>query len=104
MKQYGLNDRFTTLASMFSDFLVWRIISQEKGYYRVVSEFGEKLAEISGKFRYEANSISDFPAIGDFVMIDWNETGGNAIIHHVLQRKSCFTRKAAGERQEQVIA
>ena len=31
MKQYGLNDRFTTLASMFSDFLVGRIISQEKG-------------------------------------------------------------------------
>ena len=104
MKKYGLNDRFTTLAAMYSDFIVGRILSQEKGYYRIVCEFGEKLAEISGKFRYEVDSISDFPAVGDFVMIDWNGSGGNAIIHHLLQRKSCFTRKAAGERQEQVVA
>ena len=44
MKKYGLNDRFTTLAAMYSDFIVGRILSQEKGYYRIVCEFGEKLA------------------------------------------------------------
>ena len=104
MKQYGLNDRFTTLAIMYSDFIVGRIVSQEKGMYRIVTELGEKLAEVSGKFRYEASCPSDFPGVGDFVMVDWNHTGGNAVIHHVLPRKSCFTRKAAGERQEQVVS
>ena len=54
MKHYGLDDRFRALASMYSDFVVGRILSQEKGLYRVITEFGEKLAEISGKFRYEA--------------------------------------------------
>lgn len=104
MKQYGLNDRFTTLAIMYSDFIVGRIVSQEKGMYRIVTELGEKMAEVSGKFRYEASCPSDFPAVGDFVMVDLNHTGGNAVIHHVLPRKSCFTRKAAGQRQEQVVA
>ena len=38
-------------------------------------------------------------------MVDWNEDGGNAIIHQILPRKSCITRKAAGSaRQEQVVA
>ena len=104
MKHYGLNDRFRALASMYSDFVVGRILSQEKGLYRVITEFGEKLAEISGKFRYEAKCLSDYPAVGDFVMMDWNPAGGNAVIHHILPRKSCFTRKAAGQRREQVVA
>lgn len=104
MKHYGLNDRFRALASMYSDFVVGRILSQEKGLYRVITEFGEKLAEISGKFRYEAKCLSDYPAVGDFVMMDWNYAGGNAVIHHILPRKSCFTRKAAGQRREQVVA
>ena len=104
MKHYGLDDRFRALASMYSDFVVGRILSQEKGLYRVITEFGEKLAEISGKFRYEAENSSDYPAVGDFVMVDWNHAGGNAVIHHILPRKSCFTRKAAGQRREQVVA
>ncbi|MBQ8589717.1 MAG: ribosome small subunit-dependent GTPase A [Firmicutes bacterium] len=105
MKRYGFDERFTALASMYSGFVVGRIISQEKGLYRLVTECGEKVAEISGKFRYDSETLSDYPAVGDFVMVDWNEAGGNAIIHHVLQRKSCFIRKAAGEgRQEQVVA
>ena len=104
MKHYGLDDRFRALASMYSDFVVGRILSQEKGLYRVITEFGEKLAEISGKFRYEAENSSDYPAVGDFVMVDWNPAGGNAVIHHILTRKSCFTRKAAGQRKEQLVA
>ena len=104
MKPYGMEDRVAALASMYGDDTVGRIISQEKGMYRIVTELGEKLAEVSGKFRYEASCPSDFPGVGDFVMVDWNHTGGNAVIHHVLPRKSCFTRKAAGQRQEQVVA
>jgi len=60
---------------------------------------------VSGKFRYGAVTLSDYPAVGDFIMMDRNEHGGNAVIHHVLPRKSCFTRKAAGDaRQEQIVA
>ena len=38
-------------------------------------------------------------------MVDWNKSGGNAVIHYVLPRKSSFIRKAAGEKnEEQVVA
>ena len=105
MKKYGLSDYFGQLSEGFDGLTVSRIMLQEKGLYRIISKYGEKLAEISGKFQYNIATISDYPAVGDFVMVDWNEHGGNAVIHHVLPRKSCFTRKAAGDaRQEQVVA
>ena len=105
MKQYGLNDRFLTLSGMHPEYTVGRITSQEKGLYQLITNNGEKWAEVSGKFRYNAAIMSDYPAVGDFVMVDWNEHGGNAVIHHVLHRKSCVLRKAAGNAlQEQVIA
>lgn len=105
LKRYGLTERFEALVSMFPGLSAGRITSQEKGSYQIVTQYGEKLAEVSGKFRYHASTVSDYPAVGDFVMVDWNKDGGNAIIHEVLQRKSCITRKAAGNaRQEQVVA
>ncbi len=105
MKKYGLTERFATLATMYPELCVGRIISQDKGLYQMVSEQGIKLAEVSGKFRYNAEKVSDYPAVGDFVIVDWNEEGGNAIIHHILHRKSSIMRKAAGNaNREQVIA
>jgi ribosome biogenesis GTPase len=83
-----------------------RIVSQSRDLYTVFSERGELTAEVSGKFRFEAGTLSDFPALGDFVLLDRNEdTGGNGIIHAVLPRKSAFIRKAAGtSNDEQVVA
>ena len=64
------------------------------------------MAEVSGKFRFEAKKLSDYPVVGDYVMIDRNtNSNGNAIIHSVLSRKSAFVRKAAGTSNEsQIIA
>ena len=105
MKKYGLTERFSALAAMYPQLQIGRVLSQEKGFYKIVTDHGEKLAEISGKFRFNATTASDIPAVGDFVMVDWNEAGGITIIHHVLPRKSCFIRRAAGEsREEQVVA
>lgn len=106
MENIGLGQRFITESSGYSGFYVGRVVSQHKDLYRVVTEDGECTAEISGKFRFEAKMLSDYPAVGDFVMLDRNEnTAGNAIIHHVLSRKSTFIRKAAGtSNEEQVVA
>lgn len=106
MIHYGLSKQHIHIAQQqFKDLSIARIILQEKGLYRLVSENGEKLAKVSGKFRYQTVTPSDFPAVGDFVMVDWNQNGDYAVIHHVLPRKSCFLRKAAGSvQQEQVVA
>lgn len=82
-----------------------RVITQEKGYYRISSGTEERLAEVSGKFRYEAASVSDYPAVGDYVVATWPEDGSNSIIESLFPRKSAFIRKAAGiESREQIVA
>ena len=82
-----------------------RVNTQEKGYYRISSGTEERLAEVSGKFRYEAASVSDYPAVGDYVVATWPEDGSNSIIESLFPRKSAFIRKAAGiESREQIVA
>jgi len=103
---FGLSERFLTEAKAYPDLYAARVLSQYKDLYRVVCEGGELTAEISGRFRFDANVSSDYPAVGDFVMIDrTTDASGNAIIHHVLARKSAFIRKAAGtSNEDQVVA
>lgn len=106
MDNIGLSQRFITESTLYASYYIGRVISQYKDLYKVVTENGELTAEISGKFRFDAKTLSDYPAVGDFVMLDRNEdNGGNAIIHNVLTRKSAFIRKAAGtSNDEQVVA
>ena len=83
-----------------------RVCSQSRDLYHVMCTGGELMARVSGRFRYEASLPADFPAVGDFVMLD-RETNrdGDAVIHHVLPRKSAFVRKAAGtSNDEQIVA
>lgn len=82
-----------------------RILSQDKGIYRVSDGESEKLASVSGKFRYDAVLASDYPAVGDYAIAKWPDDDSNAVIESLFPRKSCFIRKAAGSgRQEQVVA
>ncbi len=103
----GLTERFAQEATVYGDNLyLARVSVQHKDMYRVMTETGEIQAEISGKLGYRAGDASDYPAVGDWVMVDRTEQeSGNAIIHHILTRKSCFQRKAAGTGHEyQVVA
>ncbi len=100
-----MNPYFEALASEYPEFALARVISQEKGLYRIAYDGGERPAEVSGKFRYETVSNSDYPAVGDYVMVSNTAGSGNAVIHKVLNRKSVFIRRAAGTaKQEQVVA
>ena len=95
---------FRTLAAEYPQWTLCRVVLQEKGQYRIAGSLGKQQAIVSGKFQYEAGTPSDYPAVGDYVMADWNETG-SAVIHRVLPRKSVFLRKAAGTgKAEQVVA
>ena len=82
-----------------------RVISQEKGMYKIQSGTEVKSAAVSGKYRYETQTVSDYPAVGDYVIAEWQEGEGNAVITGLFPRKTCFVRKAAGAgKQEQVVA
>lgn len=105
MVAFGFSDRFAILAKEYPGLTVGRILSQEKGLFRAISEHEEQFAEMSGKLRYETQIVSAFPSVGDFVMMDCKESNSHVIIHHVLPRKSVFIHKAAGtSHKEQVVA
>ena len=105
IKKYGFSEAFSNEIPKDSLLEPARVLSQEKGFYQVAADKGEKLAELSGKFRFQAEASSEYPAVGDFVLVNWNESGSSAIIESLLPRKSAFIRKAAGEpQQEQVVA
>ena len=80
-----------------------RVISQEKGLYQISSGTEVKQASVSGKFRYEAQTVSDYPAVGDYVLAEWQEAGSPAIIRSLFPRKSCFLRKAAGSARSRLL-
>lgn len=105
IKKYGFSEVFLSQISQENHLEPARVLSQEKGFYRIITDKGEKLAEVSGKFRFQAVVSSDYPAVGDFVLVNWNGSGSSAIIESVLPRKGAFVRKAAGEpQQEQIVA
>jgi ribosome biogenesis GTPase len=83
-----------------------RVITEHRGAYRVLGEGGERWAAITGKLRHEAQSPIDFPAVGDWVVLDANpDPQGRAVIHAILPRRTEFIRRAAGnEGKPQVVA
>jgi len=95
--KYGLSERFAQEATLYEGLYLARVTEQHRDLYKVVSEKGELQAGVSGSFIYRAEDNSDFPAVGDWVMIDrLDDSSGNAVIHQILRRKSVFERKTAG--------
>ncbi len=102
----GFSDRFQQEAAVYQGLFPGRVIAQYKDLYKVATAKTELMAEISGKLRYSSDVLSDYPAVGDFVMLDRDgDQSGNAIIHNILSRKSVFIRRAAGTANDvQVVA
>ena len=81
---------------------IYRVTSQERGFYRIDDGEGEYFAEVSGRLRHEAASRLDYPVVGDLVQADLRDD--RAIIERVLPRHSLLVRRMAGGEGEQVIA
>lgn len=85
------------------DFSVARVISEQKGLYKVKNKDGEYLAKITGKQMFDATSREDYPAVGDWVAITELENK-QAVIDKKLPRKTVIKRKAIGRDEVQIIA
>lgn len=107
LKTLGWNEHFANHFAPYAEqgYSVGRITLEHKRMYRLASEHGELLGEVTGKMRYEAAGREDYPAVGDWVVISPRPQEGKATIHALLPRKSKFSRKAAGETvEEQIVA
>lgn len=102
---YGLSSRFEQEALLFPELTLARVTGQHRNIYTIVSEHGEIQALVSGKFMHCANTNTDFPVVGDWVMVSLADTEQTVIIHHVLPRKTIFERRAAGTQNAvQIVA
>lgn len=97
------SEQFHTLSS--EGFIPGRVALEHKHIYRVYTGHGELLAEVSGKLRHAAFSREDYPAVGDWVVLQGRLDEGKATIHGILDRSSKFSRKVAGNKiEEQIVA
>jgi len=107
LKQLGWNTYFDALWQNREqlEWLPARVISQQRGLWRIAGDFAECWAEVSGTLRSATEAGGDWPAVGDWVAAEMLAGGGRPLIQKVLPRRSKFVRKVAGRRvEEQVIA
>ncbi|HVL53609.1 MAG TPA: ribosome small subunit-dependent GTPase A [Vitreimonas sp.] len=68
-----------------------RVVAVHKETSIVRDESGDRAAVVSGRFRFDAFSPADYPAVGDWVAL---EPGPGAVIAAVLPRHSAISRSA----------
>jgi ribosome biogenesis GTPase len=81
-----------------------RVAFSHRDQYRLLTETGEVSAEPSGSLWYRSQTAAAMPVVGDWVAARL-AAPDYAIVEAVLPRLTCFSRRAAGRREdEQPIA
>ena len=87
LKQYG----YIEMEAPPDGLLPGRVTEHRGARYTVVTERGEATANLKGAFYHEAEAREDFPCVGDFVLLQYNELGDSRIVK-LLPRRSKFSR------------
>jgi ribosome biogenesis GTPase len=98
----GFDPFFQEQFERFQGFVPARIAAEHRGGYEVWSETSSGLARLSGKLRHAGETA----AVGDWVALREQPSPERLVlIEHVLERRTLFTRGAAGrETRPQAIA
>ena len=107
LEKLGYNEWVQNMSAEYiqDDFSLARVIEVNKNSYIVADGKHEMLAELSGKFLFDAEDITDFPTVGDWVSIQALDNYTLSIVHSVLPRKTLLKRKEPGKKIDfQLIA
>jgi ribosome biogenesis GTPase len=107
LEDLGFNDWFRDRfgESNQAEYSIARVVAAHKDTYTIRNEESEMPAEITGKLRFGTRSNLDWPAVGDWVFVQYFDENTLAIIHGIMPRRSLLKRKAAGKKIEhQLIA
>jgi ribosome biogenesis GTPase len=111
LNTYGWSPFFESQIDISTESLLTRgrVAEEQRGRYRILTEHGEWPAEPGGRLRHEADVGGGvLPCVGDWVLAHLPGTRpeeGAARIERVLDRRSKFSRKEAGNRSvEQIVA
>lgn len=99
LEQLGFDEWFQDKSRQYvpDGFLAGRIIEVNRNSY--IACVGERnvIAELSGKFVFNIETSIEYPAVGDWVVIECFDDESVAKIHGILPRKSLLKRKNAGK-------
>ncbi|RCW39890.1 hypothetical protein DFP97_1484 [Paenibacillus prosopidis] len=87
LKTYG----YTEIEAIPDGLLPGRVTELRRERFTVITERGEVTAVLKGAFYHSAETRVDFPCVGDFVLLHYNESGDSLIVS-VLPRRSKFSR------------
>lgn len=100
MKDYGLDESIEVVEGRIPA----RITAVHRELFEIVCSYGECHAVVKSSIYYGEKNMEIFPAIGDFVLIEYNPSGPSRIIK-TLERKSYFSRRDPDiGRGEQIVA
>lgn len=104
MIKYGFTEHFSKQVKNNENetLTVGRVIGMQRESYTVITEKGQTRGRLKGAVYYNDLPV-EYPSVGDFVLIAYNE-GGESIIHWVLERKSKFTRFDSFKGKSEVVA
>lgn len=93
LEDLGCNSTFQAARQQLGleDSPLARVIAEFKGAYRVKDPEGEYLAKVTGKQMFEASSREDYPAVGDWAVIEKLDHA-NAVIRGLLPRQTAIRR------------
>lgn len=87
LKQYG----YIEAEASPIDLIPGRVTELQRDQYTVITEHGEVTAVLKGAFYHTAGTREDFPCVGDYVFLQYNENGASRIAK-LLPRRSKFSR------------
>lgn len=87
LKQYG----YTETEAPADGLIAGRVVEHRKEQFKVMTKYGEIPAVLKGAYYYEASARDEYPCIGDFVHLLYNESGPS-FISRLVPRRSKFSR------------
>lgn len=85
IKDYGYNGETNV-----EECMVARVITTHRDRYEIVSDKGSGYAQLKRGCYYD-NPEAIYPTTGDFVLVEWNDSG-DSMIKKTLKRSSSFSR------------
>jgi len=87
------------------EYKIARIVTVNKDSYLIRNEKKDVFAELTGKFKFNADSPLDYPTVGDWVYVKYFDQNSFAVISEIFPRKTILKRKTSGKKIEfQLIA
>lgn len=104
LEELGLTQAITTAFSQLEsdEFVLGRIVETRSQFYYVHTGEHIVTTQVSGKIKFDAESKSQMPVVGDWVAFD-KQSEEEGTIRHILPRKGVVSRKIVGDVTDQQL-